>query len=324
MHMLPVRWGWAACAVLLVYLYVPAAEADSTIQTQNIRVTFNETGADMCPTCFRFRKSGGPSNQYFQVKYAGFWELYEELGSIIECPSNGTWGSGCSRHVVNSLPADFLVNDSTSDCFGCSAARTFTGSVPVGNSSMVLKVPNWLYSAEATVTNGNDTITVPANTMKYSVDVTDWPFSTSVNHSATQGFRITLELKGSGIPRSHFSCEYSDGVVDDCGTPRSGLLAVIVKGGSTEGRFGFYQKCTTYDSAGAAGITHAVVVHGPNPGADSSTRMVYIDTPTFAHKLEYDPDVSLSNGAFSANSPVWQPFLLLLATAALIVTRAGM
>jgi hypothetical protein len=122
----------------------------------------------------------------------------------------------------------------------------------------------WFVEEETEFTNGNETVTAPAVSMKFSINVTGWPFK-----SAQNGLRINLNVK-SAKNGSLFKLPNSTYLIDD---------------GSSGGSIQFAETVLIDGTAEFANVTIA--------RNDKIKKEIYIDFPNFQNSATYDPVVTL-------------------------------
>jgi len=157
------------------------------------------------------------------------------------------------------------------------SATTYSSTFPVGKGAQpdgtaTFELTAHLYQTPTTVPYGNTTITVEANTLKFSINVTGWPAFTSSDN--TMVYAITVSTKGGN----------NDGKLSNNGTNN---------------------KQVGFDGA-SMDIPTIAILDGVSKDVDvsldtkGSASTISFSFPSFSQSLYYDPTVTLASDSTSA------------------------
>jgi len=195
--------------------------------------------------------------------------------------------------VNNMASQDFTVSNPTLVPVNGKNATKITLSVPSlnvasGNFHPSLSVDVFIYQQETTVQNGNQTLTVLADQLKFTINMAGWQFSNAAN---TLHFGLQVLEKGDKDPSS----------------------STVTAKNSDE-------KTVKFDSGNLDLATEAVI-DGHNVAITSTVTKVGQNTvvdltfPSFTSTLSYDPTLSLNGSPNSASTLAASAMALLMAVA---------
>jgi len=145
------------------------------------------------------------------------------------------------------------------------------GASPAGSAKF--NVTTWIYTSTVQVQNGNQTITVPKDSLKFTIKITDWPFMSSTN-------------------KLHFGA-----AILSQGGYRSDAPMIQPKN-TVEQRIQF--------GPGNLDLANQAVIDGVNQAISATTYSIGTQTgvlwtfPYFKNSLEYDPVLTTSGASASA------------------------
>lgn len=199
-------------------------------------------------------------------------------------------GNGATNAITSFASQDFAWSDPVSQTVDNVATTyvAFDSTLAVGKGGSVVNVPfkveTWLYQETGTAKNGNQTVEVRKDSLKFTVSIASWPFENPLNELT---FGINIDTKGG---KSEATKEQ--------------------KSGKKEASIGFGEdgSLDVSQTAIVDGVEKDIVV---NTVGGKGKVTVEFTFPHFANTLKYDPVLTAAASMTQAASVVVAAFALL-------------
>jgi len=269
----------------IIQLVSPLAQADSNVTTATGQVIqfLGQSG--------QIKLTPANSTDFIQIR----WNKIEEVtpqGVVVQSVNNFA-----SQVFTWSQPESVVVNgyNATSVVL---ASQLSVGLGSQVTSTTIFNISTYIFNMEAMVRNGNQTLSVPENSVKFTVHIDSWPF---LNYSNVLTFGAALLHAGG----------------------ESSSVGGITFKNSQENSIDF--------GPGTMDMANTAVVDGYNENVtmrtysvDPVTSGVQWTFPAFNVSLDYDPTLTLTGTSSSSNGAEKSLFsrtlFLLLSTAVLIAS----
>jgi hypothetical protein len=267
--------------LLVICFVVASVTAEITASTSQVSVTFNGQSGK-----FKIFPSNN-SNAFIQVSFEG----------LVEVDAAGT---ETNIRVNNFASQTFAwVGPTTVSVPGGTAQKvSFVSTVSVGHglstSPVNFNCDTWIYEQAGNATNGNQTIFVPANSLKFAFNISGaWPWA-----AASDKLKVQLKYL---VPGS-----------------AAGNLQPV--NGSDE-------KVVDFAGVGAVRVSDQAVVDGENVAIQSlleqqgSNTLMSFVFPQYNNSIIYDPVMTTSSTSSAACSTSTAMFTLLSITLVCLVSQ---
>jgi uncharacterized cupredoxin-like copper-binding protein len=170
---------WLLLMVGVLLSVVGMVKGDKALQSGNFGVKFEGKSAHI--VFFRVDESNNNSNSNV------FYKLM--FKSIEEHDANGKVPQGHKVPNLNGPDSSWSAVQTT----GNYTNVNFTNQFTVGNEDGTLFIETYLYDKETQVQNGQETVTVKSNSLKFTINIAHWNFQDSEN---TLHFYMSMVLNG--------------------------------------------------------------------------------------------------------------------------------
>ncbi len=217
------------------------------------------------------------TTRFYKVMYQEIEELDAE-------------GSAVPHHSVQSLSGgtiDFEFSDVSIVELGGNTMTNvnFTANLNVAGQAVLLRISNYMTESPTVMQNGNETIEMPESSLKFNVEIYDWPFL-SMDNSLRLNIRV---MSNSASHRVRTRTNGSNGNVSR------------IELGSNTGESAFIDLAETAIADGVnVPITSLMEITG---NADLSLYFPY-----FNESLIYDPTICLAGTTFEDDEAGFLPF----------------
>jgi len=226
----------------------------------------------------------------------------QELG--IAGQQVGVTGLGAiAQHNRSSLSTElYRVSSTYNTEIGNATAKAVNVTASLlGNST--IRIISYLFESPQNLTIGNDTQVVNSNTLKFSLEIKNWPFCEAQGQGFSQcnadeiGHSLEVELQAIGKLGDELRASSDNNNVYSLGDSAEFIFSrnIVVDGFEVQMEDGF-----------------------PHVQVRNGNSFIVFRFPTFAHSLFYDPLLSLKNESSGASS-IFSGLSVLLAAAACLM-----